>query len=225
MGPVLSLTSFGQSTVISVAGVPRILADPGAGTFAGVARTFDPASLEQFVLTRLEIDATGDLPAALLHLYSRGRSRSIALAGPNGRPGAAEFVELVSGSDGAWRYLSAFDGFHVAVQESPSATSDLAVYSIPVAPALQELEVSLYAVAVPDGLLPAVAFRIECAGESIVLAGAISHVTRSFLALAVDCDTLVLDGSLDDEAASEIAVASSARTTLRSARTVPGVPE
>jgi ribonuclease BN (tRNA processing enzyme) len=172
--------------VLSIGGTPRILVDPGAGTFERVERCgIDIRALEQILLTRLQIDDMGDLLAVLSHLHAEGRNRTIAITGPSGVPGVKEFVRTL-----------AFDGFGITVRETPSALSELAVYSIPVEPVLQELDVSIYAVAVPDGMLPAVAFRVECGEESVVLAGVIAYATPSFLALARDCDALVFNGAL-----------------------------
>jgi len=201
----LSLSVLGRSSVVSVDAIPRILVDPGSGTVerAGHDR-FDLAPLEQVLLTRLGIDSAAGLPALLSHLYVQGRKRPIALTGPAGEPGADEFVRLLFGPAGAWRYLTAFDGFGIAVHETPSTLSELAVYSIPIGPALQELDVSLFGVAIPDGTLPAVAFRVECADESIVFAGGLARPTASFVALAADCGTLAFVGAAEAQSARDI---------------------
>lgn len=201
--------------LVSVDARPRILVDPGSGTLERLERSrFELALLEQILLTRLEVDRSGDLPALVAYLYAQGRARPIALTGPAGMPGADEFVRLLFGPDGAWRYLAAFNGFGLTVREAPSALSDLAVYSIPVEPFLEELDVSLYAVAVPDGPLPAAAFRIDCGEESIVLAGGLSRPTPSFYALAAECGTLVSDGTLEAGTIDEIATTCRAKALL-----------
>jgi ribonuclease BN (tRNA processing enzyme) len=211
----LSVGILGRSSVIFVDGSPRVLADPGSGVLESGIKHFDFSSLEEILLTRLEIDCTADLPSVVMHLYARNRNHPVAITGPAGEPGAEEFVRLLFGADGAWRYLNTLNGLDTVVRETPSALSDLAVYSIPVQPALEELDVSLCSVAVPDGLLPAVAFRVDCADESIVLSGNISTPTAPFIALASDCDALVVDRALDAKTVGQIVTKCRARTVLR----------
>jgi ribonuclease BN (tRNA processing enzyme) len=140
----LSITVLGHACLVDVDASPRILVDPGSGTLDRLEQTcLDLSSIEQILLTRLHIDSTGDLPAVLTHLYRSDRNRPIALTGPTGEPGAVEFVRLLFGSDGAWRYLNEFTGFDVIARETPSATSNLAAYSTPVEAILEELDVSL----------------------------------------------------------------------------------
>jgi ribonuclease BN (tRNA processing enzyme) len=222
----LSIAVLGYACVMDVDASPRILVDPGSGTLDRLEQScFDLSSLEQILLTRLHINLTADLPAVLTRLYQSGRNRPIALIGPTGEPGAVEFVRLLFGSNGAWRYVNGFDGFDVIARETPSATSNLAAYSIPIGAILEELDVSLYAVAVPDGLLPAVAFRVECGDESVVFSGGISRSTRSFIALAADCGTLVVDGTLEPGAIEETAAKCRAKEVLRTAKAALATPE
>ena len=116
-----------------------------------------------------------------MHLYMGGRKKPIAITGPTGRPGndaapenaspqpgVRESVRRLFGRRGAWRYMNTFEGFGITVRDTPSDTSDLAIYSIPVDRALEDLHVSIYAVAVPHGMMPSVAFRIDCGTESVV---------------------------------------------------------
>ena len=56
---------------------------------------------------------------------------------------------------------------------------------------LEDLDVSIYAVAVPHGMMPSVAFRVGCGAESVVFSGDISASTASFIALAKNCSMLV----------------------------------
>ena len=122
-----------------------------------------------------------------MHLYMCDRKRQIALSGPTGRPGndaapenasaqpgAIEFVRLLFGADDAWRYMNTFEGFGINVRETPSALSGQAVHTLPVDQVLEDLGVSIYAAAVPHGMMPVAAFRIECGEESVVFSGEIS---------------------------------------------------
>jgi len=191
---------------------PRLLVDAGGGSFERIGRSgLDISSLEQILLTHLHIDHTSDLPAVIMDLYMGDRKRPIAITGPTGRPGndaapenaspqpgVSEFVRLLFGPRGAWRYMNTFEGFGITVRDTPSDVSELAIYSIPVDRALEDLDVSIYAVAVPHGMMPSVAFRVDCGAESVVFSGDISASTASFIALAKNCSMLVHDFALPE---------------------------
>ena len=146
-----------------------------------------------------------------MHLYIGERQRPIAITGPTGRPGndaapenaspqpgVREFVRLLFGRRGAWRYMNTFQGFGITVRDTPSDVSELAIYSIPVDRVLEDLGVSVYAVAVPHEMVPSAAFRIDCGAESIVFSGDFSASTASFIALAKNCSMLVHDFALPE---------------------------
>jgi ribonuclease BN (tRNA processing enzyme) len=211
-GPIADPHRVSAGYVLSIDGKPRILVDAGGGTFERIGRSgLDLSSLEQILLTHMHIDHTSDLPAVIMHLYMCDRKKPISLSGPTGRPGndlvpenaspqpgAIEFIRLLFGPDGAWRYMNTFEGFGIDVRETPSAVSDLAVHTVPVDQVLEDLGVSISAVAVPHGMMPAVAFRIECGEESVVFSGDISRSTPAFIALARNCSMLIHDFALPE---------------------------
>jgi len=209
-GPIANAHRASAGYLVSIDGTPRILVDAGGGTFERIGRSgLDLSSLEQILLTHMHIDHTSDLPAVIMHLYMCDRKRPIAVTGPTGRPGndaapenaspqpgATEFVQLLFGPDGAWRYMNTFEGFSINVRETPSAVSEPAIHTIPVDRALEDLGVSIYAVAVPHGMMPSVAFRIECGEDSAVFSGDMSGSTPAFIALATNCSMLIHDFAL-----------------------------
>jgi len=211
-GPVASRSRVSAGYVLSIDEKPRLLVDAGGGSFERIGRSgLDISSLEQILLTHLHIDHTSDLPAVIMDLYMGDRKRPIAITGPTGRPGndaapenaspqpgVSEFVRLLFGPRGAWRYMNTFEGFGITVRDTPSDVSELAIYSIPVDRALEDLDVSIYAVAVPHGMMPSVAFRVDCGAESVVFSGDISASTASFIALAKNCSMLVHDFALPE---------------------------
>ena len=211
-GPIANSRRASAGYVLSIDGKPRLLVDAGGGSFERVGRSgLDISSLEQILLTHLHIDHTSDLPAVIMHLYMGDRNRPIAITGPTGRPGndaapenaspqpgVREFVRLLFGPRGAWRYMNTFEGFGITVRDTPSDVSELAIYSIPVDRVLEDLDVSVYAVAVPHGMMPSVAFRVNYGAESVVFSGDISASTASFIALAKNCSMLVHDFALPE---------------------------
>jgi ribonuclease BN (tRNA processing enzyme) len=94
--------------------------------------------------------------------------------------------------------MNTFEGFGITVREAPSDVSELATCSIPVDRVLEDLDVSVHAVAVPHGMMPSVAFRVDCGAESVTFSGDISASTASFIALAKNCSLLVHDFALPE---------------------------
>ena len=197
---------------MSIDGKARILVDAGGGTFERIGRSgHDLSCLEQILLTHMHIDHTSDLAAVIMHIYMCDRKKPIAVSGPTGRPGndaapeyaspqpgAIEFVRLLFGPDGAWRYMNTFEGFGITVRETSSALSGQEIHVLPVDQGLEDLGVSIHAVGVPHGMMPSVAFRVDCDAESVVFSGDISASTASFIALAKNCSMLVHDFALPE---------------------------
>jgi hypothetical protein len=66
----------------------------------------------------------------------------------------------LSGTDGAWRYLRTFDGFRIDTREvgsDPGMTTPTTFAT--------SVGVAVSAVAVPHGIIPALAYRIEADGH------------------------------------------------------------
>jgi ribonuclease BN (tRNA processing enzyme) len=211
-GPIATTKRVSAGYVLSIDGKPRLLVDAGGGSFERIGRgELDLSSLEQILLTHLHIDHTSDLAAVVMQLYLNDRKTPIAITGPAGRsgndaapenaspqPGVGEFVRLLFGPRGAWRYMNTFEAFGVTVRDTPSDVSERAIYSIPVDPPLEDLDVTVFAVAVPHGMMPSVAFRVDCGAESVVFSGDISASTAPFIALAKNCSLLVHDFALPE---------------------------
>jgi ribonuclease BN (tRNA processing enzyme) len=211
-GPIADGRRCSSGYVVSVDGKARILVDAGGGVFERIGRSgLDLSTLEQILLTHMHIDHTSDLAAVIMHLYMLDRQREIALAGPSGRPGndaapenasaqpgVREFVRLLFGPEGAWRYMNTFEGFGIKVHETSSSVFDRVIQQIPVDGILEELGATLSSVAVPHGMMPAVAFRIDCGDESIAFSGDTSASTLELIKLAKDCSLLVHDFALPE---------------------------
>ncbi|HTC31427.1 MAG TPA: MBL fold metallo-hydrolase [Candidatus Acidoferrum sp.] len=211
-GPIANPRRASSGYLVSIDKRVRILVDAGGGVYERLGRSgADLTALEQILLTHLHIDHTSDLPAVIMDLYMRNRNRAIALAGPAGRagnnlapenaspqPGVDAFTRLLFGADGAWRYMNTFDNFGLQVHETPSNVAEAKIHTIPVNPALQDLGVVIRATAVPHGMMPSVAFRIECDQQSIVFSGDVSGSTPALIELAKDCSMLVHDFALPE---------------------------
>jgi ribonuclease BN (tRNA processing enzyme) len=211
-GPISNAHRASAGYVVSIDERPRVLVDAGGGIYERIGRCgLDLSKLDLILLTHLHIDHTSDLPAVVMNAYMRDRGRPIALAGPAGRagndaapenaspqPGATEFVRLLFGPEGAWRYMNTFDGFGIHAFDVPSDTRDPAIHEISAGETLRDIGISISATAVPHGMMPSIAFRVDCDGRSIVFSGDVSASTDPLIALAKDCSLLVHDFALPE---------------------------
>ncbi len=81
----------------------------------------------------------------------------------------------------------------------PSDPSSAAITDVPLdATALASLGVRVRAVAVPHGMMPSVAYRIEHGGVSLTLSGDVAEAAPGLIALAHGTDLLVHDLALPE---------------------------
>lgn len=211
-GPLATRRRVSSGYVSSLGGRARILVDCGGGTFERIGRmAMDLSALDQILLTHLHIDHTSDLPAIIMHLYMNARRRSITVVGPSGRPGnrdapenlepqpgTIEFARLLFGARGAWRYMNTFENFGINSLEMPSDASQASVHEVPVYPTLGAIGVSIKSTAVPHGMMPSIAFRVEYSARSITFSGDVSRPTSALTALSEGCSMLVHDFALPE---------------------------
>jgi ribonuclease BN (tRNA processing enzyme) len=209
-GPFADRRRASSGYIVSVDATPRVIVDCGGGTFERIGRAhLDLSALELILLTHLHIDHTSDLPALIMHIYMSDRRSPIAVLGPAGRdgnndapentspqPGVIEFTRLLFGCAGAWRYMNTFTGFAINAVEAASDASEMATESLPPTLILRQQGISIEACAVPHGMMPSLAYRINYRGRSVVFSGDMSHSTTAFARMARNCSLLVQDFAL-----------------------------
>lgn len=169
---------------------PPLLIDAGGGTFERLGRSGIAAvGLDPMLLTHMHIDHSAGLAAIINSAFMEGRTDPVTIVGPAGRddqPGIAEFCELLFGKQGAWRFLRTFDGFDVRPIEAPSDPKQPTTTTV-----LERAGISVRSVAVPHGMMPSVAYRIELAGRAIVVSGDVQSEYQPLVSLATGCDVLI----------------------------------
>lgn len=202
-GPVANPRRASSGYLIAVDGAPRILVDAGGGVYERLGRAgADLSALELVLLTHTHVDHTGGLAAVVFSLYMNERRRPLALVGPAGRdihPGCGRFSELLFARDGAWSYLNTFVGFGIEAREVASDAANTGVRDVPLdATGLAALGVRVRSAAVPHGMMPAVAYRVERYGVSLTFSGDVSEAAPGLIALARETDLLVHDLALPE---------------------------
>lgn len=191
-GPFVNPRRASSAYVLSVDGQPRLLIDAGGGCFERMGRAgVRPAALDAVLLTHLHIDHSGGLAPVVFAAYMEGRERPLTVVGPAPRdeqPGVRRFADLLFGRDGAWSYMHSFDGFGIEPVEVDSDPDGAAAADV-----LEAGGLRVRAVAVPHGMMPAVAYRVEHADGTVVLSGDVSGAHPPLVSLAAGCDLLVCD--------------------------------
>ena len=187
-----------SSHVLRLDGVPRILVDAGPGAFARAGEAHIPlARIRTLLLTHLHADHAGDLPGLLKAAAVSGRGPiPVRIFGPGGRdpyPATGRFVELLFGAGGAFAYLPDFSApLKLTVSElSPPESAPITVFD--------EDGLRITAVRGHHGEAPAVAYRIDYRGRSIVFSGDMDEAgLPALVALAQDADLLVFNSVVLD---------------------------
>jgi ribonuclease BN (tRNA processing enzyme) len=202
-GPIANARRASSSYLIAIDGIPRILVDAGGGAYERLGRTgADLSGLALVLLTHTHIDHSGGLAPIVFSLFMNDRKRPLAITGPAGReihPGTRRFTDLLFAIDGAWSYLHTFDGFGIDADEVASDPSRPFPQDISLGPThLDALDVRVRSVPVAHGMMPSVAYRIDCGDASITFSGDVSNASPGLIALAQGTDVLIHDLALPE---------------------------
>lgn len=196
-GPIANPTRASSGYAVWLDGVPRLLVDAGGGTFVRLGELrLDVPLIDLVLLTHTHIDHSGGLSPVVMAAYMQGRITPLGIVGPAGRdihPGAKRLVDLLFGGYGAWSYMHTFDGFGIEAKEVPSTLEGDTRTVV-----LDDDVLTIQSVAVPHGMMPSVAYRIDYAGASVVFTGDIQRLDRGIIDLASGCDVLVHDQAVPE---------------------------
>ncbi|CAN5823395.1 hypothetical protein BH11MYX3_BH11MYX3_34620 [soil metagenome] len=184
------------SYVIAIGGTPRYMIDAGSGSFTRLGESgLETDRLDTILLTHLHIDHAGDVPDLVKSrdLLAKEPLR-FRIVGPSGRgvyPSTSAFVDRLLGPHGAFAYLSTF--------RNPLTleTTDIA-FDLERAPEtiLEEDGVKISAAAVDHRDVPAVAYRIDYRGQSVVISGDLASRRGQIATLARGATVLVYDAAV-----------------------------
>jgi ribonuclease BN (tRNA processing enzyme) len=189
--------------LVLVGGKARLLVDAGAGTFLRAGeQNVDLSSLDTILLTHLHIDHSAEVAAFVKARALDGQgSVKLRLFGPMGNtlfPSAKQWSEGLFGPAGLYRYVRDFGAeTRVLAENVPSTRGAIGPK--------RELEPGLWfqTMGLHHGDTPAVGYRVEWEGRSVVFAGdidptglpSLERLARGADLLVVSCAVLDPPGS------------------------------
>ena len=196
-GPIADDGRASSGYVVWHDGRSRVLIDAGGGTFLRFGEAGASfAELDVVGLSHLHTDHSADFPALLKSGYFSDRTRALTVVGP-GRsepfPGVAEYLDrILDPRTGAYRYLSDYlaggdAGVTLVVHEAGSdANGAETVFEAPGG------SLTVDALPVPHGIVPALGFRVRVGGKTIVFGSDQNGSDDRFVDFARDADVLVM---------------------------------
>ena len=191
-GPEMGDGRASSAYLVCVDGKARVLVDFGGGASLRFEQSKAKiADLDLVLLTHLHIDHTADLPALLKASFFTSRTRDLPIFGPYGNramPATEAFVDrLFKNGVGAWQYMGDFLDGSGTFRLVPT---DVA-FSKEVKRIYENRGISVDAVSVHHGPIPAVAYRVNVAGRHIVFSGDMNGAYHTLEHLAKGADVLV----------------------------------
>jgi len=173
-GPEMQGGRASSSYLIWLQGKPRVLVDSGGGSALRFGQSgATVADLDVILLTHLHVDHAGDLPALIKSSFFEDRRRPLPVFGPVGNPrfpSTKQFVDaLFSEKSGAFRYL--VDFVDPKSGEYQIEAHDLSLGENELATIFDQGGLRISATPVVHGPVPALAYRVESGGKSIVFSG------------------------------------------------------
>jgi len=184
-------------------GQARALIDAGGGSALRFGESGATMSqLDVILFSHLHVDHSGDFPVLVKSSWFEDRKRPLPIYGPPGNeyfPSTREFVyDFFGDKRGAYRYLSELlvAGEDGSYKLQPH---NVAAGSMPVA-VFSNGALTASAVRVIHGGVPALAWRVELHGKSIVLSGDTNGDGEGLVRLANNADLFVAHNAVPEGA-------------------------
>ena len=192
-GPRMTHDRASASYLVWIAGQSRMLIDAGGGAFARFGQAdarFDDLSL--IAISHLHPDHVSDLPALLWG----GNMRKVPLpiAGPSGNDGVPSFPtflnHLFDPKNGAFQVLGATMGG--PGQGVPLQVTVTDVTKEEPSPVFSTADLTVTALGIPHGTIPALAYRVRAQNATIVFSTDQTGTNPHFVDFARGADVLVM---------------------------------
>ncbi len=202
-GPEVGDQRASSSYLVWLDGKARILVDVGGGSSLNFGRSgARMEDLDAILFSHFHVDHSADLPALIKSSFFDERRRDLPVFGPSASywmPDTKDFLESLLGIEGAFRYLSAFldDGRRNGYRLNAHV---LDVENRKIQQAFSNKRVSVSAISVHHGPLPALAWRVELGGKNIVFSGDMNGDYHTLPLLAKDADILLAHNAVPEDA-------------------------
>jgi ribonuclease BN (tRNA processing enzyme) len=205
-GPIADDDRASAGYVVWVDGRAKLIVDVGGGTFQrlGAVRV-DPRDPIAVLLTHLHVDHTADLPALLKSASFSERSARLLVVGPSGNerfPRLTTFVRALVGDQGAWPYLA---GYLERDEPFALALREVDVESAEPAEPIDEDGLTVRAIGVRHGPVPALGYLVEAAGRRIGFTGDQRMDEDRFAELIRGVDLLIAHHAIPEDATDAMA--------------------
>lgn len=201
-GPELQDKRASSSYLVWEAGRARVLVDAGGGSALRFGESGAQMSqLDVILFSHFHVDHSGDFAALIKSSWFEDRSHPLPVYGPSGNdfmPSTTEFVaDLFGEPRGAYRYLSELlipgeEGSYKLQPHNVAATAKPSV-------AFRAGDFTISSAHVIHGAVPALAWRVELAGKSVVFSGDTSG-EGGLPELAANADLLIAHNAVPEGA-------------------------
>lgn len=185
-------------------GKARVILDAGGGSALRFGESGAQMSQpDVFLFSHFHIDHSSDFPALIFSSWFEDRTRPLPVYGPVGNdfmPSTTEFVhDMFSDPHGAFRYLSELvepgatgGSYQLQPHNVVAGSSPSLVF--------RNGTMTLYAVQVIHGGVPALAWRVEIGGKRIVFSGDTNGEGTGLTQLALNADLFVSHNAVPENA-------------------------
>lgn len=196
-GPESGDKRASSAYLIWIDGKSKILVDFGGGASLRFEEVNGKVTeLDVVLLTHLHVDHTADLPALLKSSFFTQAQGKLDIYGPDDNkymPHTSAFIDrLFDEDDGAWQYL----GDHL----NGDARLQLKVHTIDESRKVKRIyhkgNISIDAVSVHHGIIPAIAYRVNIGTKSITFSGDMNGDYHTLEVLAKGTDVLVAHNAI-----------------------------
>ncbi|WP_440683518.1 MBL fold metallo-hydrolase [Cysteiniphilum halobium] len=205
-GPISDDKRASSGEIIWINGKARILIDAGGGTYLRFGQSGAKLEDLDFIgITHFHTDHVADLAAILKGAEFFKRKRPITISGPKGNahfPSLTQYLnDLFNAKNGAYAYLADLltpNNKDEVLTLSPII--DIDYKSTQKTKVFSNAEYTIWALGIPHGNVPTLAYRIDSRYGNIVISADQNGSNNAFIKFAKGADILIMPLALDENA-------------------------